>query len=115
MRVGDVVIFIKDNRRGKAYVDWSDADILNHVLHCISLGTIHMITNPEGNIVGVTTALPQPENILYITGMLTTVKGLIPEFIKEFERRFPGFKLAGQRYGKIKNYDTPKLVKKFKD
>lgn len=105
--------YVMKNRKHKAFQGWTALEILNTLRDAAFNKAMVYFENKEGLIVGVCHGIPDhTKKIFHVSNILTTEVGVIKQFIIAFQLLFPGYTLSGTRYGKLKSYNTPRLLSK---
>lgn len=105
-------VFICNNRckEKKCFWGWSESDIKNTLLAAIINKAFLMCGDEQGNIIGLVHGVNDDTRKLFHVGnILTTSPLAMKVFVRTFDSLWPGYSLAGRRYGKIKNYNTPRF------
>lgn len=115
MTLGQLVKFVLNNRRGKAFTGYSEHCIASGILRAARDGTmLYAISDKTNEPCGVVTAYADRDNkLMYVHDILTTEPWVLKTFVVEFSRRWPGYTIFGLRYGKEKRYNTGRLVNHF--
>lgn len=101
------------HRSGKAYEGWNPHQIATAVEQAIEDHCFLYAAGPSGELAGVVTCLRfNSDKTLYVSGILTTQRDVLAKFVKVFRTWFPGWKLEGERNGRIKHYDTDRFCNK---
>lgn len=98
--------FVLDNRRGtKAFKDWKESEIEQALRTSFYGGCMLYSEDGEGKVTGLVHGEAKvDEKLFVVSNILTTHPNAIKNFLITFDKMFPGFKLAGRRYGKMKSY-----------
>lgn len=113
--VDSCVKFVLCHRKSdtKAFRDWTEEQIRDTFRHACLNAEMCSISDIAGNIVGVCNGEANEKKKLFFVNNILAIKGCMPSFLRMFDTLFPGFKLAGNRYGKNKIYDVKRLKMKF--
>jgi len=119
--LGELVKFVLEHRRGKAFYGYTEEHIAYNIYVASQEGTMQYAKNPEGEICGIVIACKDNESkIFYVQDMLTTETWVIKSFIKVFKERFSDYQIRAQRwYGKKRmnrefvQYKTDRLCELF--
>jgi hypothetical protein len=112
--IGNLVTFVLAHRKNKAFCEYTADDIAHEIQVSIADNGFSYSVSEVGTINGVVTGKAYPDKkLFYVRNILSIEKGVIREFLKILQREYPGFKIAGLRFDKVKNYDTNRLVKHF--
>lgn len=64
----------------------------------------------EENVIGIVYGKNDDETeTFHVLNILTTHPDAIKTFVRVFDYLWPGYSLSGTRYGKLKNYNTPRF------
>src|SRR5689334_17229172 len=103
--VDKLVLWILKHRCKKAFNKFTAWDIKHALLHAILLDCCVVLKDGD-NFVGVVVAERDDEKReIYVQNILTTKRGLMPEFIKVFKTRFADYHIKARRKGKIVSYN----------
>ena len=115
LTIGNLVEWIIDNRRGKAFEGWTK-DHLAVVLHSkLDSKTATYTVDEEGRLTGVVIIEIAPEyKRVHVNHVLTTAKGALKQLIKTFTLWYPGWDIQAYRRDEdLVLYKTDKLVSKI--
>lgn len=104
--------FIKTNRTEgkKCFWGWSEEEVKNTLLNAICNKAFMMCSDYEGNVIGIVHGRANDDMKLFHVGnILTSHPNAMKVFITNFDHLWPNYSLAGQRYGNIVNYNTPRF------
>lgn len=107
LNIGDIVKFILENRNGsKAFHNYSEQQIVDVVLESLKNNEAAIVLNEsQTKIQGFVHGRIFDENVFHIYNLLTDGSvGVIKSMLTIFDKNFPGMKLEGTRYGKLKLY-----------
>lgn len=115
LTVRDLVCFVLQNRRGKAFEDWTADELALAFLEGLGKKLAIYCVAPDGQLVGVALANSAPEyKVIHVVGVLTTNKFALPALISKFKELYPDWDLQGYRRGLLVRYfKTEKLVSKI--
>ena len=115
--LGELVKFVLENRRGKAFLGYPEIDIACNIKWSAEEGTMLYATDDQQKLCGIVVASKiDGSNVLFIRDILTTQKWVFKVFVKQLKEMFPGYTLRAQRYlgedekPKIVNYKTDRLI-----
>ncbi len=108
--LGQLVKFVLDNRRGKAFKSYDEQTIANAILQCSQDGTMIYSVNNNNKIKGIVIATKDGNGTMYVHDILTIEPKVFATFVHEFQKRWPSFNLAGRRKDKEIKYKTQRLI-----
>lgn len=112
--LGEMVKFVLDNRKGNAFVDYSEELIANAINEAAKNNTMLYCLTEDGKICGLILARADDENkIMHVDDCLTKEKWCLKSFVNEFRKRWPNYKLTAARRKKFIEYNTTKLCNKI--
>ena len=113
--INDIVSFVLSYRKAdtKAFKGWSEEQLRNEFRFAAMNLCMCSVSDIAGNIVGVCNGRADEKNKLFYVNNILARPGYMKSFISMFHNLFPGYKLAGLRYGKQKQYDLTRFKKKF--
>jgi len=108
--VTKLVDFVITNRTDKIFKNWSREEIERALRAGILNESLCYATNESGEVNGIVHWILDPnKKLMYVVNVLTTDRSVLPVFMDRFDNWFPGYKLAGMRYGVRKEYNTPRF------
>ena len=113
--LGELVLYVLNNRKGNAFLNYPEHAIAGNILKASNDGTMLYAVNDNGEICGVVVGFNDvPNNLMYVNDILTTERWVLPKFIRQFKNMFPNHKLVGSSIGTgYLFYNTERLVKHF--
>lgn len=115
--LGELVEFVIANRKGKAFIDYSEPEIANLILQSSEEGGLFYLTNNDNKVCGIVLAtIDSNLHTFFVNDILTTDKDAFKRFIVAFKDKFSNFNIRGERRrGKegtprLINYNTQRLV-----
>ena len=113
----DILDFVLNNRRRKAFKDFSPFDIMSTVSDAASVNGLGMLEGEDGKLSAIAVGFPYEttkDRFLHIHTVLTTKPGDLKHLLRLLMQRFPGFILTARRRGKFVRYtNTPRLIEKL--
>lgn len=113
--IDKIVLFVLSYRKDdtKSFKGWTEEQLRNEFRHAAVNCSMASVSDSAGNIIGVCSGTADYKKNLFFVGNILAKPGCMPAFIRMFDSLFPGFKLAGKRYGKEKHYDFGRFKQKF--
>lgn len=111
--VANLVDYVMLNRRGKAFVDWMPSHIADEFVAAAERRLLIYVES-NGVIDGVAHGIRYSNGDVFVTNILTTKKGALQQILRRFKQLYPKAKLEARRHGKLKHYNTPRLIEKLK-
>lgn len=116
-----LVDFVLKNRRGKAFLNYSELNIASSILTASLENTLLYSVDSDGNIDGIVVATKSPEiKVMFINNILTTRHSVLQLFVRTFRKLYPQYSLRAERWHgpdrsicKIVTYNTDKLCSKL--
>lgn len=107
--------FVEANKNGqKCFNDWTEEEIKNTFRSAIFNKAFMMCSSPDGKVIGIVHGInDHKRKLFHVSNILTTHNVAIRIFLHHFDSLWPGYSLAGNRYGKLVNYNTPKLKRRL--
>lgn len=108
--------FVEANRReNKPYHGMGEGEVKLRFHKAILQKSFLLCALPDGRIIGVVDGVPDIKHKLFHVCNILTIHNLaIRVFVSHFDSLWPGFKLAGYRFGNLVNYNTPKLKRRLR-
>lgn len=115
LQIKDIVKFILENRKNKAFRDWSKEAIAVEFSKAFDKKSAVYSLNPAGKINGVVIGEASYEyKVFHVRDILTTEEGVLKKLIKKFLELYPGWDIQAYRHDKLTRYfNTPLLIKKI--
>lgn len=104
-----LVNYVIANRRGKAFDGWTPIQLAQSFCEAVDENLL-LYSEENGCINGVVHCIRFGDTI-HVVNMLTTKAGVMKQFVRRFRELYPRLHLSGERHGKLKSYDTQRLVK----
>lgn len=114
--IREIVDWIVQNRKGKAFENYSEHQIATELLNCSERNTMLLSIDKCGNIVGVVTAQAMTDKkIMFVWNILTIRKGICKEMLLEFFKIWPNYTLEGiKKHNKLRKFpDNNRLLAKL--
>jgi len=110
----DAIEFVLKYRNRKTFKNMSTSDIIHAVHQAIQQNCFAFSVSATGTVNGVILGSVIPEqNVVFVTECLTSERGVIRNLLAKLYSFYPSFRAEARRHGKIKRYNTAKLIKKF--
>ena len=111
--VGQLVDWIIEHRRGKAFLNYDKELIQREICDAIKNG-VFAYKEIHGEIYGVVCGVKDVNSrMVHIYDILCVKAGVLNNFMDLFISKYPGWILTGMRRDKFMIYDTNKLSKKL--
>jgi RNA binding exosome subunit len=110
MTVGNLIDFVMNNRRGKAFNGWTPIQLADSFLEAIESNLLFYSVD-NGEVVGVVHA-GKFGNTIHVYNILTTRAGVLQQFVQRLTELHPGCELDATRHERIKHYDAQRFIKK---
>lgn len=106
--------FVDRNRCEKAFKDWTERQVKDTFRAAIYKKSFLICNDVAGEIIGVVHGIACHKlKLFYVSNILCIPhSGAIQALVRYFGILWPDYKLAGDRYGKFKQYDTLKFKRK---
>jgi len=111
MTIYQLVDYVMLNRTGKVFDGYSPINIADTFVEAAQDNLLLYAADGD-TITGVCHA-KRFGRIIHVCNILTTKKGVLRQFIKRFTELHPGFELRAERNGRLKNYNTQRLISKI--
>lgn len=111
--VGHLVQYVENNRRGKGFDKWTTEQLINDIAKAIDDKLMFYSADATGNINGLVIGKLESDKTIFVSGILTTGRGIMKRFIKSFKTMYPDHNLKAERKSKVVYYNTAKLVNKI--
>ena len=119
--LGELVQFVLANRKGKAFIGFTEEQIASEILQAAEENTMHYVIDNDKNVCGIVIASKVEEmRMMFIKNILTTKPFALKHFVKRFKERFPDYRLRAFRWhgaDKTKcdlvDYNTDKLCNRL--
>jgi hypothetical protein len=99
--IGELVSFIKKNRRGNAFKDYSDDRIVQQILHGIKHATMCYSVDKNNNLTGVACGRKDDvKKVFFVDDVLTTTHSAVKDLLAMFLKFYPDYTLTGIRHAK---------------
>lgn len=96
--VSSLVEFVKRNRRGKAFLDYTDEQITFDIQSAIAKFACIVDCDENDNIFGIATGIPiWNKKIIHVKNILTIRRESLKNIFKRFLEVYPDWTLQGQR------------------
>lgn len=106
-----VVAFIKHYRRKGAFKDFSDEEILKALYDASQVDGLAILVY-ENRVTAVGLGRPNHQlKHLHVHTILTTQSSDLINFVGIYLERFPGYAITAFRKGKLRYYNTERLIK----
>lgn len=93
MTVGELIKWILENKRGRAFKDWTQEQIVSAVCSSIETGSI-IYTTENNQFTGVALFVKDIENKVAETGpVLTVTRSALPQIVAYFKQNYPDWTL----------------------
>lgn len=103
MNIYDVVDWIKKNRTGYAFKDYSDDLIISQICGSIRNDIFRISVDENKNIIGIVCGeRNDTTKIIFINDILTTRFGVVKQFLSECVEKYPDYELHGCVHGERK-------------
>lgn len=113
--LGQLVNYVKSNRKNRAFLNYPEPAIAQELLDCLRLNTLRYAVSPSGTISGVVCFKTIEESkILYVNQLICTEKWVLASFIDEFTKQFIGWSIEStDSCGRHLVYNTDKLIRRI--
>lgn len=119
--LGELVQFVLANRKGKAFIGFTEEQIASEILQAAEENTMHYVIDNDKNICGIVIASKVEEmKMMFIKNIITTKPFAIKYFVQRFKELFPEYRLRAQRWHgpnksrcDLVDYNTNKLCDKL--
>lgn len=111
----DLVKFIVKHRRFKGcFNDWSISGIAVSFEKALANNmAAYSVDNITGEITGVVIGYPKQPGLFHIAGILTTTDDALKGLMGKFTQFWRGWSISAMRKGRLKIYNTQKLIAKI--
>lgn len=116
--LGDLVLYVLNNRRGNAFKDYSEHDIASNILQAVNNnGILHYAVNDNGTICGIVVASRDEEaKKIFVDDILTTEDWVFKKFIEILRDNYSKYRIHAQRWKgtspAVVRYNVNKLINK---
>lgn len=109
-----VVAFVMENRGDMKAIQGTAEEVKDRLRSDALQMSMCSFSRDNGPILGMVHGIPDHrKKLFHVSSIITKDKAALPAFIDMFDMLFPGYKLAGIRYGKMKHYNTERFKLKF--
>lgn len=111
--INDLIDFAWKNRRGKAFSFTEKEYLIHEICQAIQQNCLSFCVSRTGKLNGLVTGSVIPEqSVFFVTNILATERGVLNALLAKFTGLYPNYSLEARRKGKIKRYNTTKLINK---
>ena len=105
--IADVLEWIKANRKGNAFKDYTDQRIVVLVYHSIYDNCFAYSLDDKGVFTGVVCGTKNATSkTVWIHDILTIKRGIVKKFMKQFNDTYPDWKIVGMCRGRLRKFNN---------
>lgn len=97
----------RDKNSVVCFKDQRDWNII--IIEAAKRNRLYTVENAQKQLIGVCVATEYPATVRIFVDEIICIENAFPTFIRELKQRFPGYRVQGNRAGKVKTYNQKDL------